>query len=143
MNACTKAHRPFEDSGKIFFIAAVHHRAGRVIHRSKKHPGERECYIVFWVCKFAPLVLLQSPHAFNIHQVWPGTSHYGWSNGAMKINEHLPLRCFTTNFVIEVDYWLIIALHEINFDPFHSPFLRLVESRLQIDRQASSTPPKE
>src|SRR6266536_2813399 len=132
MNARTQAHRPVEDGSKILFTAAVHHGARRVIHWSEKHPGERQRYVMLGICIFAPLVLLRSPHAFNIDQVGPGTSHRRWSDSAMKINQHLTPSGFTANLVIKVDYRLIVALHEINLEPFHSPLLSLVKSRLEL-----------
>ena len=50
----------------------------------------------------------------------------------MKVNQHLALCRCTTNLVIEIDHGLIVALHEINLDPFDAPLLELIQGRFEL-----------
>ena len=65
MTARAQAHRPFVDGRKVFFAAAIDHRARRVIHRPEKHSRERYRDVVFRVRVFAPLVLFEPPDTLS------------------------------------------------------------------------------
>ena len=115
MNARSEAHRSFEDGGEVFLQAAVHHRARRIIQRPQQHTREGQRHVVLGIGVFAPLVLLEPAHAFNIHEVGPGSGHRRRSNRAMKINQHVAASSLAANLVIEIHHHLIVSLHEINF----------------------------
>ncbi len=50
----------------------------------------------------------------------------------MKINQHVAPRRLTTHLVVEVHHRLIVTLHEVNLQPFHTPLFSLVEGGFEL-----------
>ena len=81
---------------------------------------------------FAPLIVLEASDAFSRKQVRPGARHGGRSYCSVKVDEHLSLSRLAADPMIEVNYRLIVALHEINLDPFYTPLLKLIEGGFEL-----------
>ena len=89
----------------------------------------------------APLAPFHAANPFAADHVGPGAGHGDLTLSAMKIDQHVALRGFTAGLVIKVDQLLIVALHEINFDSFDSPFLELVQRLIKFVVETFSRQP--
>src|ERR1051325_11011110 len=126
MTSRSLTHRSLPNRSKTTF-RGVEHRTWRVVHRTHEHACEWNRHIMFGTDNILRLRLFQSTHTFDCKQVGPGARHDCRSDSSMEINHHLSLCCLTTYSMIEANYLLIIALHEINLDSFNSPFLKLIQ----------------